>query len=158
MGRDHKYQKNTANFIEWVGSELIYVLQFSHAHAKKRPLLVTLLVRGTSARTSTPSYKPGRNFAFQAPAVNCIASRPFRDKNNYKSRFFLSTWYQCLDNRERARARDKNQSRPISLKEKHKNFIAAVRKRGNASCHKMGGREKTSEQEHIQHFLHKTWY
>ena len=39
-------------------------------------------------------------------------------------------------------------------------FIAAVRKWGNASCHqlkvKMSGSEKKSEQEHIQHLLHKT--
>ena len=43
---------------------------------------------------------------------------------------------------------------------KQKKFIAAVRKRGNASCHqlkvKVSGSEKKSEQEHIQHFLHKT--
>ena len=34
---------------------------------------------------------------------------------------------------ERARARVKNQTRPISLEEKQKEFIAAVRKRGNIS-------------------------
>ena len=34
---------------------------------------------------------------------------------------------------ERARARVKNQRRPISLEEKQKEFIAAVRKRGNIS-------------------------
>ena len=41
---------------------------------------------------------------------------------------------------------------------KNKNFIAVVRKKGNASCHQ-GGNErqrKKSEQEHLQHFLHKT--
>ena len=32
-----------------------------------------------------------------------------------------------MDNRERATARDKKQRRPISLEEKHENFIAAVR-------------------------------
>ena len=51
-----------------------------------------------------------------------------------------------MDNRERARARDKSLWRPISLEEKQKKFIAAVRKRGNASCHqlkvKVSGREK----------------
>ena len=41
-----------------------------------------------------------------------------------------------MDNRERARARDKNQRRPISLEEKHKKFIAVVRKRENASYHR----------------------
>ena len=51
-----------------------------------------------------------------------------------------------MDNRERARERDKSQRRPISLEEKQKHFIAAVGKRGNASCHqlkvKVSGREK----------------
>ena len=40
---------------------------------------------------------------------------------------------------------------------KNKNFIAVVRKKGNASCHQ-GGNErqrKKREQERIQHFLHK---
>ena len=51
--------------------------------------------------------------------------------------FFRLTFnvYIAVDNRERARARDKIQRRPISLEEKHKNFIPAVRKRGNASGH-----------------------
>ena len=48
----------------------------------------------------------------------------------------------------------------ISLEEKQKRFIAAVRKRGKASCHqgeiKNERQRKKSEQEHIQHFLHKT--
>ena len=33
-----------------------------------------------------------------------------------------------MDNRERARVRGKKQRRPILLKEKHENFLAAVRK------------------------------
>ena len=41
--------------------------------------------------------------------------------------------YINVDNRERARARDKNPRRPISLEEKQKKIIAAVRKRGNIS-------------------------
>ena len=56
-----------------------------------------------------------------------------------------------MDNTERARVRDKNR-RPISLGEKQENFIAAVRKRGNASRHQ-GENErqrKKSEQEHIR--------
>ena len=48
----------------------------------------------------------------------------------------------------------------ISLEEEQKRFIAAVRKRGKASCHqgeiKNERQRKKSEQEHIQHFLHKT--
>ena len=49
-----------------------------------------------------------------------------------------------MDNRERARARDKHQRRPISLEEKHKKFIAVVSKRGNASCHQ-GENERQRE-------------
>ena len=37
--------------------------------------------------------------------------------------------YIDLGNRERARVRGKKQRRPISLEEKHENFIAAVRKK-----------------------------
>ena len=63
-----------------------------------------------------------------------------------------------MDNRERARARDKNQRRPISLEEKQKKFIAAVRKRGNISRQQGENerqRKKSEQVEHI-HFLHKT--
>ena len=43
------------------------------------------------------------------------------------------------------------------MEEKHKNFIAAVRKREmlGATKVKMSGSDKKSEQEHIQHFLPK---
>ena len=43
-------------------------------------------------------------------------------------------------------------------KKKHKNLIAASRKRGNDSCHQGENEQqrKKGEQEHIQHFLHKT--
>ena len=66
--------------------------------------------------------------------------------------------YIDVDNRQRDRAKDKNQRRPISLEEKHNTFIAAARKRGNASCHQAENerQRKESEQDHIQHFLHKT--
>ena len=61
--------------------------------------------------------------------------------------------YIDLDNvnRQRAIAKDKNQRRPISLEEKHNTFIAAVRKRGNASCHQAENerQRKESEQDHI---------
>ena len=66
-------------------------------------------------------------------ALNRIASQTFRDKNNNsKSDSFFPlnlNVYIDMDNRERARARDKKQRRPISLEEKHENFIAALRKR-----------------------------
>ena len=54
-----------------------------------------------------------------------------------------------MDNKERARASDWKQRRRISLEEKHENFIAKVRKGGNASDQqavaskvKMSGSEK----------------
>ena len=59
---------------------------------------------------------------------------------------------------ERARARVKNQRRPISLEEKQKEFIAAVRKRGNISRQQGENerqRKKSEQAEHI-HFLRKT--
>ena len=62
-----------------------------------------------------------------------------------------------MDNRERARVRDKKQRRPILLKEKHENFLAAVRKwemLANTKV-KMSSRE-TSEQEYKKLFLSKT--
>ena len=81
-------------------------------------------------------------------AVNRIASRTFRDKNNnIKADSFFRLNYNVyidLDNRERARARDKQQRRPISLAEKHENFIATVRKRRSAS-----------EQEHMKRVTRK---
>ena len=70
----------------------------------------------------------------------------------------MSTISFDLISRERARARDKNQRRPISLAEKQTKIIAAVRKRGNISRQKSeneGQREKSEQVEHI-HFLHKT--
>ena len=59
--------------------------------------------------------------------------------------------YIDVDNKQRARAKDKNQRRPISLEEKHNTFIAAVRKRGNASCHQAENerQRKEIEQDHI---------
>ena len=67
-------------------------------------------------------------------AVNRKASRAFRDKNNNNKAdsFFRLNFnvYIDVDNGERARARDKKHRRPISLKEKHENFIVAVRNMG----------------------------
>ena len=88
--------------------------------------------------------------------VNSIASWTLREKNNnnnladYLFRLNFNVFID-VDKRGRARARDKKQRRSISLKEKHKNFIAAVRKRGNASGHqgKNERHRKKSEQEHI---------
>ena len=67
-------------------------------------------------RTSTPSCKPGWNFAFQVPAVskvNLIATQTFRDKNNLITKqIFSFAWlnfnvYFDVYNKERGRARDK---------------------------------------------------
>ena len=69
-------------------------------------------------------------------AVNRIASSTFRNKNNNKAVCFFGlnfNVYIDVVSRERARGRDKKQRGPISLEEKHENFIAAVRKRVNAS-------------------------
>ena len=66
--------------------------------------------------------------------------------------------YINVDNRERARARVKNQRRPISLEEKQKKIIAAVRKRGNISRQQGENerqRKKSEQVEHV-HFLRKT--
>ena len=64
-------------------------------------------------------------------AVNHKVSRAFRDKNNNNkaNSFFRLNFnvYVDVDNGERARVRDKKQRRKISLKEKHENFIVAVR-------------------------------
>ena len=57
-------------------------------------------------------------------AVNHMAARTCREKKN---KSFFPPVYINLDNRERARARNKQQRRPISLEEKHENYIAAVR-------------------------------
>ena len=67
-----------------------------------------------------------------------------------------------MDNRERAKARDEERRRPISLEEKLVNFIALVRKREilAATKVKMSGSEtkkKGSEQEHMRYLLHKTY-
>ena len=65
--------------------------------------------------------------------VNRMATRTFREKkynNNKADSFFRLNFnvYINVDRRERARARDKKQRRPISLEEKRENFIAVVRK------------------------------
>ena len=78
-----------------------------------------------------------------------MAARTFREK---KTTIALNiNVYIGLDNRERARAWNKQQWRPISLEEKHENYKGAVRK-----CAVV---KKQIEQEHTtgtQHFLHKT--
>ena len=64
--------------------------------------------------------------------INRITSRPFRDKNNnnkYDSFFRLDfNVYVTVDNRERARARDKHQRIPISLEEKQKIYRGGEKK------------------------------
>ena len=54
-----------------------------------------------------------------------------REKNNYKAESFLRldfNVYITVENRARARERNKEQRRPISLEEKHEYFITVVRK------------------------------
>ena len=53
------------------------------------------------------------------------------NNNNKKAEFFVRlnfNVYINVENRERAKARNTQQLRPISLEEKHQNFTAAVRK------------------------------
>ena len=94
-------------------------------------------------------------------AVNHIAADTFREekKKKKKESFFPLNFnvYINLDNRERARKKNKWQRRPISLEEKHENYIATVRKweMVAATKMKMSGSGKQGEQEH-KHFLHKT--
>ena len=68
--------------------------------------------------------------------------------------------YIDVDNRERAKPRDKNQRRLIPLEETHETFKVVVRKWEMlvATKVKMSGSEKKkrTEQKHIQHFLHET--
>ena len=66
----------------------------------------------------------------------------------------MSHYYDMdVDNRERARTRDKNQKRRISLEQKMK-----VRKSEilEATEVKMSRRGKKGKQEYIRHFLYKT--
>ena len=64
-----------------------------------------------------------------------------------------------MDNRERARARDKKQRRPISLEEKHENFISGEKKERRAATKvKISGSHKKSqksEQERIKRVTRK---
>ena len=81
--------------------------------------------------------------------VNRKATRTLRDKNynnNKAAPLFRLNYsvYIDVDNRERAKARDKERRRPISLEEKLVNFIAVVGKREMlaATKVKMSGSEK----------------
>ena len=64
-----------------------------------------------------------------------------------------------VDNRKRARARDKRQRRRISLEEQHKNFIAAVRRQEMlvTSKMKMSGSEKKNANKNTQNFFVSTY-
>ena len=87
--------------------------------------------------TSTPSSK----HPFKHPARFGGKSHGHRDfkreterknnNNNKKAEFFVRlnfNVYINVENRERAKGRNTQQLRPISLEEKHQNFTAAVRK------------------------------
>ena len=92
-------------------------------------------------------------------AINCMATRTFREKKQSKAESFFFRLnfnvYNDVDNRERARTRDKKNR---GDEEKHDNFISAVRRKEmlTATKEKMSGSKKKNEQEHIRHFLHKT--
>ena len=61
-----------------------------------------------------------------------------------------------MDNRERVTARDKTQRKPISLEEKHENFIAAVRKSEMLAATDQGQNEQQWKKCEQEHFLSKT--
>jgi len=64
-----------------------------------------------------------------------------------------------LENRERARTGNKKKTTDTNfVEEKQQNFIAVVRKWEMLAATKVktSDSEKKDEQEHIQHFLHKT--
>ena len=99
----------------------------------------------------------GETLHFKHPAFFCGKSHGHRDfkreterknnNNNKKAESFVRlnfNVYINVDNQERAKARNTQQRRPISLEEKHQNFTAAVRKwemRG-ATKVKMCGNQK----------------
>ena len=62
-------------------------------------------------------------------ATGTFTQKKYNNKNKADYFFRLNfNVYINVDKRERARARDKKQRRPISLEEKRENFIAVVRK------------------------------
>ena len=82
-------------------------------------VLTNSSVQSTSVCPSTPSCKPDWNFAFQGLTLfgDKSHSRPDfwrRNDNKKANSFFQINFYVDVDNRERARARDKKQRRPIS--------------------------------------------
>ena len=97
-------------------------------------------------------------------AVNREATWTLRDKhynNNNAGLLFRLNYsvYIDVDNRERAKARDKEQRRPISLEKKTCKFYSGGEKTRNASGHQ-GENErqwkKKMEQEQMRYLLHKT--
>ena len=100
--------------------------------AYDRTLTVQTLGEGEGSQESASRGRSmlqlRRNFCTSSTplvsAVNHMAARTCREKKN---KSFFPPVYINLDNRERARARNKQQRRPISLEEKHENYIAAVR-------------------------------
>ena len=83
------------------------------------------------------------------------------NNNNKKAEFFVRlnfNVYINVENRERAKARNTQQLRPISLEEKHQNFTAAVRKWEMlaATKVKMCGNKKKKVSGNTQHFVYKT--
>ena len=64
-------------------------------------------------------------------ATGTLRERQREKNNNKKAESFVRlnfNVYINVDNQERAKARNAQQRRPISLEEKHQNFTAAVRK------------------------------
>ena len=78
----------------------------------------------------------GEIFHFKYPGVNCITTRTFRDKKTTTTKpilsfdlFLIFTLTRITEKElEREKKKKTNKQRPISLEEKHENFIAVVRK------------------------------
>ena len=104
------------------------VRKFSNPCIQEIWVLRKSSLRGTSVRAPTVSCKPGWNFAFQAPAQ-------FPGLLVTKSDSFFRLNFNVWITEKELEREKKKQRRPISLEEKHNNFKAAVRKRGNATCH-----------------------
>ena len=65
--------------------------------------------------------------------------------------------YTHVDNRERERASDWKQRRRISWEEKHENFIAAVRKRKNASGQQGENERQWKNKSEHEHRKQNLW-
>ena len=103
-------------FSLYLGPKLYFNLNQISTYFVNKFLVIIIL-----AEHHEKECKPDWNFAFQVPTgstVNRIATRTFKEKTTTPKPILSSDLnfnvYIDVDNRERARARDKKQRRPIS--------------------------------------------